>query len=83
MCVCVCVDLKGIMSSGLKIIQMLLQLITKGSDERGKEAGAVLKKKNKTPKIPPRPVGSFSLNPFMPQSHTSAIYPPSPTPDSF
>jgi len=35
--VCVClsvsVDLKGIMSSGLKIIQMLLQLITKGSDE--------------------------------------------------
>lgn len=47
---CVCVDLKGIMSSGLKIIQMLLQLITKGSDERGlgakeKEAGAVLKKK--------------------------------------
>lgn len=54
---CVCVDLKGIMSSGLKIIQMLLQLITKGSDERGlgakeKEAGAVLKKKKKKTKPP-------------------------------
>jgi len=56
----VCVDLKGIMSSGLKIIQMLLQLITKGSDERGlgakeKEAGAVLKKKTKPPKFRPDP----------------------------